>query len=252
MHKQPSPLLSQLHLSFEHWIFLSWAALGSIEDSYCTTLPFLASWTIIGSSMIVGLLPPSWDLLFFLSFNHHYAPFDTLLLLLVLLLLHKHQHYFPLHAKNVPSLFCKIPGRGCDKEHTRIPKSPPYNLGNFLRIPPKTILISLLNWFSCRYHSFWYFNDCTWTLQTLIHDLVEDVLWLHEVNPCIVGAQIFSIDRSYLVMTHGRYLQLNESHDLIILNGVPCYLGFNRYTCFPHNCGVSVVDYVLANQALLP
>jgi hypothetical protein len=53
--------------------------------------------------------------------------------------------------------------------------------------------------------------------------------------------------------SYGRYLlQLGESHELLILNDLPCFLKSYFFTCQPHGGGVSLVDYVLFNQVLLP
>ena len=38
----------------------------------------------------------------------------------------------------------------------------------------------------------------------------------------------------------------------MILNGLLCFLTSNRFTCFPHNGGASVINNVLANQSMLP
>lgn len=53
--------------------------------------------------------------------------------------------------------------------------------------------------------------------------------------------------------TYGRHvLQLGESHDLFLLNGLLCYLDLKGFMCFVHNGGASLVDYDVANQQLLP
>lgn len=46
--------------------------------------------------------------------------------------------------------------------------------------------------------------------------------------------------------------QFGESHDLLLLNGLPCYIDLRGYTCFSHSEGVGVVDYVLVDQGFLP
>lgn len=52
---------------------------------------------------------------------------------------------------------------------------------------------------------------------------------------------------------YGRHLlQLGEPHDLLILNGLPCFPSSGHFSCFPRSGGASVVDYVLANLDLLP
>jgi hypothetical protein len=45
----------------------------------------------------------------------------------------------------------------------------------------------------------------------------------------------------------GHLLQLGESHELLILNGLSCFLDSRYFTCFPHSGGASVVDYVMSS-----
>jgi hypothetical protein len=45
---------------------------------------------------------------------------------------------------------------------------------------------------------------------------------------------------------------LDESHELLILNGFPCFLDSSRVSCYPNSGWPSVVDCVLTNRDLLP
>jgi hypothetical protein len=52
---------------------------------------------------------------------------------------------------------------------------------------------------------------------------------------------------------YGKHLlQLGESQELLILNGLPCFPDSRFFTCRPYGGGASVVDYVLASHNLLP
>jgi hypothetical protein len=97
------------------------------------------------------------------------------------------------------------------------------------------------------------FNARTKNLQVSLHDRVEDILCLQELELESVGLHRSSQDRYGPLTGYGRHLlQLGESHGLLIMNGLPCFPGSGDFTCFPHSGGASVVDYVLANRDLLP
>jgi len=55
------------------------------------------------------------------------------------------------------------------------------------------------------------------------------------------------------ITVYGKHLlQLGESQELLILNGLPCFPDSRFFTCRPYGGGVSVVDYVFASHNLLP
>jgi hypothetical protein len=81
----------------------------------------------------------------------------------------------------------------------------------------------------------------------------KDVLFLQELEPYFMGLYKRSKDGIIPLTIYGRHLlQLDEYHDLLILNGHPYYPMSRGFICFPHNGGANAVDYVLANQDLLP
>jgi hypothetical protein len=74
-----------------------------------------------------------------------------------------------------------------------------------------------------------------------------------EIDPASVGLHWMSDDALGPLTAYGRHLlQLGESQELLILNGLPCFPNSRFFTCWPHGGGVSVVDYVLSSQNLLP
>jgi hypothetical protein len=96
------------------------------------------------------------------------------------------------------------------------------------------------------------FNARTKNLQVSLCDRDNDALCLQELEPELVGLHRSSQDRYRPLIGYGRNLQqLGESHDLLIMNGPPCFPGSCDFTCFPHSGGASVVDYVLVNLDLL-
>jgi hypothetical protein len=90
------------------------------------------------------------------------------------------------------------------------------------------------------------FNACTRALQIPLHDRSKDMFCIQERNPDLVGLQQ-TLDGAFGALTgYGRHLlQLGGSHELLILNGLPCFPESRFFTCRPHGGGVSVVDYVL-------
>jgi hypothetical protein len=97
------------------------------------------------------------------------------------------------------------------------------------------------------------FNARTRALQIPLHDRSEDVFCIQETDPDSVGLQRLFDDVSGPLTGYGRHLlQLGESHELLILNDLSCFLESRFFTCRPHGGGASVVDYVLSSQALLP
>jgi hypothetical protein len=68
------------------------------------------------------------------------------------------------------------------------------------------------------------FNARTRALQIPLHDRSEDVFCIQETDPDSVGLQWASDDASGPLTGYGRHLlQLGESHELLILNGLPCF-----------------------------
>jgi hypothetical protein len=97
------------------------------------------------------------------------------------------------------------------------------------------------------------FNARTKNLKVSLHDKDKDVLCLQELEPESQGLHRSSRDRYGPLTSYGRHLlQLRESHDLLIMNGLPCFPSSGDFTCFPHSGEVCVVDYVLVNLDLLP
>jgi hypothetical protein len=91
------------------------------------------------------------------------------------------------------------------------------------------------------------------SLQIPLHDLSEDVYYIEEIDPHSVVVQQASNHASRPLTSYGRHLlKLGESHEVLILNGLPCFPESQFFTCRPHGGGASVVDYVLTSQTLLP
>lgn len=97
------------------------------------------------------------------------------------------------------------------------------------------------------------FNAWTRDLQTPIHDRSSDWSCTSESDHASLGLQHTSEDHMGPLSTYGRYIfQLCESSNLVILNGLPCFLGSELFTCRPHGGGASVVDYALACVPFIP
>jgi hypothetical protein len=97
------------------------------------------------------------------------------------------------------------------------------------------------------------FNTRTRDLQTPLHDRSEDMFCTRGIDPESVGLHRLSDDALGPITAYGRHLlQLGESQELLILNGLPCFPGSRFFTCRPHGGGTSVVDYVLSSQNLIP
>ena len=96
------------------------------------------------------------------------------------------------------------------------------------------------------------FNARTGCHQVSIHDIIEDELRFHELDIEELGVNWHLADITGPITTYGRHLLvMGESNGLVILNGIPCFLGSNKYTCFPHKGGVIVVNYILAEMSLI-
>jgi hypothetical protein len=73
------------------------------------------------------------------------------------------------------------------------------------------------------------------------------------IDPNIVGLHRLLDDARGPISSYGKHLlHFGESHDLLILNGISCFIDSSGFTCFPHVGGrANVVDYILANQDML-
>ena len=97
------------------------------------------------------------------------------------------------------------------------------------------------------------FNGRTKNLQVPLHDRSEDVFCTTGPDPAAVGLHQISEDALGPTTAYGKHLlHLGESHELLILNCLPCFPNSHIFTCRPHGGGASVVDYALASQSLLP
>jgi hypothetical protein len=97
------------------------------------------------------------------------------------------------------------------------------------------------------------FNSCTKALQIPLQNQSDDVFYIQEIDPKLVGLHRMSDNALGPLTAYGWHLQhLRESQEFFILNGLPCFLDSLFFMCWPHNRGVSVVDYVLSSQNLLP
>lgn len=81
----------------------------------------------------------------------------------------------------------------------------------------------------------------------------KDALYLQGIDPDTMDLHRISNDCFGPLTTNGgNILQLRKFCDRLLMNGLPCYPASRSFTCFPHNNGANVVDYVMANQELLP
>lgn len=97
------------------------------------------------------------------------------------------------------------------------------------------------------------FNVCTKAYQIPLHDKYGDAFLLHNIDLDSMDLQKTSNDTLGPFTTYDKHiLHFGESHKLVILNVLPCFPYSNKFTCFPHNGRTSVVNYVPANQDLLP
>ena len=97
------------------------------------------------------------------------------------------------------------------------------------------------------------FNAYTRDLQIPLHDQSEGVFCTWGIDPTSVGLHRISEDVLGSTTAHGKHLlQLGESHELLILNGLPRFLDSWFFPCRPHGGRASVVDYALASPNLLP
>jgi hypothetical protein len=75
------------------------------------------------------------------------------------------------------------------------------------------------------------------------------ILCRQEFDLILVDLHKTSNDALGLLSPYGRHLMhLVESHEMLILKGMPFFSAYNTSTCFPHSGGAIVVDYVVANQ----
>lgn len=81
-----------------------------------------------------------------------------------------------------------------------------------------------------------------------IFDIPSNPLCLKELDHDGLGIYRCSIDVNNIITYYGKYLiNLGDSHDLIILNGITWFPLSSNFTCFPYAGEASVVDYVMAN-----
>jgi hypothetical protein len=81
----------------------------------------------------------------------------------------------------------------------------------------------------------------------------KDALCLHDIDPNSIDIHGISNDALGPLIAYGKHLfHLGKSRELVILNGLHCFPDSSKFMCFPHRWGASVVDYVQANQDLLP
>lgn len=86
-----------------------------------------------------------------------------------------------------------------------------------------------------------------------MHDRTKDIFCTRGIDSTTIGMHRTSEDHLGPTTAYGRYLlQLGESHELVILNGLPCFPSSHFFTCRPFGGGASVVDYAIANLDLLP
>jgi hypothetical protein len=85
------------------------------------------------------------------------------------------------------------------------------------------------------------FNAHIGDRHTPFHNKSKEDLFLQEIDPILVDLHRVSDDMPR------HLLHLGESHDLLILNELPYFLASCNFTCFTHNSGASVLDYVLAD-----
>ena len=68
-----------------------------------------------------------------------------------------------------------------------------------------------------------------------------------------LGLHRMSDDALGPTTVYGKHLlQVGESQELLILNGLTCFPDSRFFTCWPYGRGASVVNYVLTTQELLP
>jgi len=97
-----------------------------------------------------------------------------------------------------------------------------------------------------------HFNARTKDLQTPMHDWTKDIFCTQGIDSTTIGMHRTSEDHLGPTIAYGRYLlQTGESHELVILNGLPCFPSSHFFTCRPFGGGASVVDYAIANPDLL-
>lgn len=68
-----------------------------------------------------------------------------------------------------------------------------------------------------------------------------------------MGLHQLSDDALGPITAYGKdLLQLGESYELLIVNGLSYFLESCYFTCFPYSKGASVVNYVMSSQTILP
>ena len=90
------------------------------------------------------------------------------------------------------------------------------------------------------------FNAMIGTQQTSLLDFHSDPVLLHEVDIEDSGFPHSFVDTHAPTTTYGRALSdLGCIHDMVIYNGIARWPASNSFTCFPHEGGASVVDYII-------
>jgi hypothetical protein len=96
-------------------------------------------------------------------------------------------------------------------------------------------------------------NSHTRTQPVLVHDITADKLQLHELDLGDYKINRYSTDSFGFVKIDGRnLLELGDSINLYIMNGISCSPRSSEFTCFPHRGGTSVVGYVLSTFFIIP
>ena len=97
------------------------------------------------------------------------------------------------------------------------------------------------------------FNARTNDLQTPLHDHMSNLICTSLPYPASLGFQRTSDDTLGPLTRHGPLLlQLCESSNIVILNGLPSFPSYSSFNCWSHCGDVNVVDYALLALASFP
>lgn len=93
------------------------------------------------------------------------------------------------------------------------------------------------------------FNRRIRNLQTQYFDSIADLLHIQALDRQLVFQKDFA--NSLPTSGYGRFLlELGETHNLLIFNGIVQFPQSDHHTYFPHVGGSSVVDYILSSPPL--
>lgn len=94
------------------------------------------------------------------------------------------------------------------------------------------------------------FNGRTGNVQTQYFDIIVDLLHIEVLDLPL----LFERDSTNFIpwSGYGKFLlELSETHDLPILNGIARFPQSRHHTCCPHAGSSNVVDYILSNPSLI-